>query len=109
MQNAGIVVGMALLAFDQPQADLNGILPIFMALTQMFVVLPFLVTHLVFRKFNWYYRENCEENKSAMRTERRIFDAAVNKRDSNEFKDADSPDSGQQNPAYNADFTVATK
>ena len=74
MQNAGIVVGMSLLAFEQPHADLNGILPIFMALTMNFVALPLLIAHVITIKFSRSYRELCKKDREALENERKLFE-----------------------------------
>ena len=65
MQNAGIVVGMSLIAFEQPYADLNGIFPIFMALTETFIALPFLLTHVLVLKVSSQYKNLCDRDRKA--------------------------------------------
>ena len=108
MQNAGIVIGMALLAFEQPYADLNGILPIFMALTETFMVIPFLLLHGIFYNIYPKYRELCKKDKEAQMTEREEFErqkhAVENELGIFPSTQTNRPDTrGTDNPSYKPD------
>ncbi|XP_075266454.1 ileal sodium/bile acid cotransporter-like isoform X2 [Convolutriloba macropyga] len=108
MQNAGIVIGMALLAFEQPYADLNGILPIFMALTETFIVIPFLLLHGIFYNIYPKYRELCKKDKEAQMTEREEFErqkhAVENELGIFPSTQTNRPDTrGTDNPSYKPD------
>ena len=74
MQNSGLVVGMTQVAFEQPEADLNAIMPIYIALMTSAVSIPMVISHFVVLKYSSKYRNICEQNKEALQLEQTAFD-----------------------------------
>ena len=75
MQNSGLVIGMTQVAFEQPEADLNAIMPIYIALMTSAVSIPMVMAHFVILKFSPKYKEICKENREALEQEKSVFDA----------------------------------
>ena len=75
IQNAGLVIGMTLVAFEQPEADLNAMMPIYMALMTSAFTIPLMVTHYTVLKLFPGYRRICEENREAQEREKEAYNA----------------------------------